>query len=222
MLYERAGNQYVGRILSGMNVLSPKFGAGCPDFFRHGAAELCDGPEQVVDAKQLQDQITSKVSHALASCFGDLGPFVAIRKTLQYGLVSLLHHIEMAKYHHGANGLTNDCPDNCPSPLNLLPVFRNKEEILGLKDYVRVIYPWDSDKSLEQCIMRLTGIPPHVGTACTDQAATFATKHVVIASCIHDTSLSFVERRIYTPVTSPIDEASVEVFSFERSIFIAF
>ena len=129
--------------------------------FRHGATELCDGPEQVVDANQLQDQITSKVTPLLASCFGDLGPFVAIRKTLQFGLASLLHHIEMAKYHHGANGLTNDRPDNCPSPLNLSPVFRNKE-ILGLKDYVRVIYPWDSDKSSEQCIMRLTGIPPHV------------------------------------------------------------
>ena len=33
MLYERAGDQYVGRILSGMNVLSAKFGASAPDFF---------------------------------------------------------------------------------------------------------------------------------------------------------------------------------------------
>ena len=36
MLYERAGDQYVGRILSGtMNVLSAKFGASAPDFFNH-------------------------------------------------------------------------------------------------------------------------------------------------------------------------------------------
>ena len=160
MLYERAGDQYVGRILSGMNVLSPKFGASCPDFFHHGAGELFDGPEQIVDADQLQAQITSKVSLALASCFGDLGLFVAIRKTLQFGLASLLHHLDMAMHHHGANTV-NDCPDTRQSPLNLSPVFRNKE-ILGLKDHVRVIYPWDSDKSSERCIMRLTGIPPHV------------------------------------------------------------
>ena len=36
MLYEHAGDQYVGRILSGLNVLSAKFGASAPDFFYHG------------------------------------------------------------------------------------------------------------------------------------------------------------------------------------------
>jgi hypothetical protein len=163
MLYERAGDQYVGRILSGMNVLSPKFGASCPDFFHHGAGELFDGPEQVVDANQLQAQITSKVSLALASCFGDLELFVAIRKTLQFGLASLLHHVDSAMHHHGASRhIDASSPaDIRQSPLSLSPVFRNKD-ILGLKDHVRVIYPWDSDKSSESCIMRLTGIPPHV------------------------------------------------------------
>jgi len=49
MLYERAGDQYVGRILSGMNVLSAKFGASAPDFFYHGTVGV---PEAVAIVKK--------------------------------------------------------------------------------------------------------------------------------------------------------------------------
>ena len=186
LLYERAGDQYVGRILSGMDVLSPKFGASCPDFLHcglvppdNGTQQLLDhdGPESVDDFEKMQDVLSLKVSLALESCFGNLEHFVSIRKTLRYGLASVLHHYDAVMLHHGrclpvAGGLgetgASDNINSLPSsPLTLSPVFRNME-ILGLKGHVRVIYPLEEEASEKdggishRCIMRLTGIPPHV------------------------------------------------------------
>ncbi|KAI2507760.1 hypothetical protein MHU86_6656 [Fragilaria crotonensis] len=173
LLYERAGDQYVGRILSGMDVLSPKFGASCPDFIYCGrqGVELEGGSEHVADVERSQNELTHKVSLSLEACFGNLNSFVAIRKTLRFGLASLLQHFDAAVYYHGVTVNSNDHVlheddgDNArvaPSPLSLSPVFRN-EMILNLKQYVKVIYPGDAtDDVSQQCIMRLTGIPPHV------------------------------------------------------------
>lgn len=47
MLYERAGDQGVGRILSGMNVLSARFGASAPDFYYHGKIGIPERAAQV-------------------------------------------------------------------------------------------------------------------------------------------------------------------------------
>jgi hypothetical protein len=82
MLYERAGDQYVGRILSGMDVLSPKFGARCPDFIYHG--DLLGGPpeEDAMETERQQALLDTKVSEALALCFGNLAKFISIRRTL--------------------------------------------------------------------------------------------------------------------------------------------
>ena len=49
MLYERADDQYVVRILSGMNILSDKFGASALDFFFHGTVGV---PEAVAIVKK--------------------------------------------------------------------------------------------------------------------------------------------------------------------------
>ena len=54
MLYERAGDQCVGRILRGMNVLSPKFGASAPDFFYHGNMIGVAEAVAVVELKQTE------------------------------------------------------------------------------------------------------------------------------------------------------------------------
>ena len=69
MLYERAGDQYVGRILSGMNVLSAKFGASALDFFFHGTVGV---PEAVAIVKKKQMDLNQKVSTMLKACFGEL------------------------------------------------------------------------------------------------------------------------------------------------------
>ncbi|KAI2511613.1 hypothetical protein MHU86_2867 [Fragilaria crotonensis] len=41
------------------------------------------------------------------------------------------------------------------------PIFRNRE-ILMLRRSVRVIYPWETDPVAQKCVMKLTGVPPHV------------------------------------------------------------
>ena len=167
LLYKRAGDQYVGRILSGMDVLSPKFGASCPDFIYCGqqGVELEGGSEHVADVERSQNEFTHKVSLLLEACFGNLDRFVAIRKTLRFGLASLLHHFDAAIHYYGVTANDNVVRDNAsvvPSPLSLSPVFQNKI-ILNLKQSVKVIYPGDAtDDVSQQCIMRLTGIPPHV------------------------------------------------------------
>lgn len=149
-----------------MDVLSPKFGASCPDFINCGrqGVELEGGSEHVSDVERSQNELTHKVSLSLEACFGNLNSLVAIRKTLRFGLASLLHHFDAAVYYRGVTVNSNDVlhedGDNArvaPLPLSLSPVFRN-EMILNLKQYVKVIYPGDAtDDVSQQCIMRLTG-----------------------------------------------------------------
>ena len=146
MLYERAGDQYVGRILSGMNVLSAKFGASAPDFFYHGTVGV---PEAVAIVKKKQMDLNQKVSTMLKACFGELQDLVCIRKTLRFGIASMLHHFDAANEFY-----TN-------SPLAMSPIFR-KQEFIELRDSVRVVYPWENDSIAQKCVKKLTGVPPHV------------------------------------------------------------
>jgi hypothetical protein len=165
MLYERAGDQYVGRILSGMNVLSPKFGASCPDFIYHGDL-LGDGSsaEDATETERQQGLLENKASEALMSCFGNLEKFTSIRRTLRFGLASVLHHFDEGKHYHGAHiacDTTTTTNAELLSPLCLSPVYRSRR-IGELKSRVRVVYPWDTDDVSTRCVLRLTGIPPHV------------------------------------------------------------
>ncbi|KAI2513130.1 hypothetical protein MHU86_1168 [Fragilaria crotonensis] len=164
MLYERAGDQYVGRILSGMNVLSPKFGASCPDFIYH--RDLLEGlsaDEEASETERQQDLLERQVSESLMSCFGDLEKFISIRRTLRFGLASVLHHFDEGKRYHGADNAdpTNATSAHPLSPVCLSPVYRSRK-IGALKARVRVVYPWETDDVSKKCVMRLTGIPPHV------------------------------------------------------------
>lgn len=148
MLYERAGDQYVGRILSGMNVLSAKFGASAPDFFYHG--DMIGVAEAVAVVELKQKELDRKVKSMLKACFGELeDDFMCIRKTLRFGLASILHHFDAAKTFHSS------------SPLAMSPVFR-RQEFVELRGFVRVVYPWDNDSVAKRCVMKLTGVPPHV------------------------------------------------------------
>ena len=83
----------------------------------------------------------------------------------------MLHHgIRVVVGGLGENGASNDIDsDLLSSPLNLSPVFRNRQIVVELKGHVRVIYPWEEEEDngstgsiSQQCVMRLTGIPPHV------------------------------------------------------------
>ena len=85
MLYERAGDQYVGRILSGMNVLSARFDASAPDFYCHGEIGV---PERATHVMKRQAILDQQVQTALNSCFGKLldDNLICIRKTLRMGI----------------------------------------------------------------------------------------------------------------------------------------
>ena len=61
----------------------------------------------------------------------------------------MLHHFDAANEFH-----TN-------SPLAMSPIFR-KQEFIELRDSVRVVYPWENDSIAQKCVMKLTGVPPHV------------------------------------------------------------
>ena len=94
--------------------------------------------------------LNQKVSNMLKACFvGELQELVCIRKTLRFGIASMLHHFDAANEFH-----TN-------SPLAMSPIFR-KQELIELRDSVRVVYPWGNDSIAQKCVMKLTGVPPHV------------------------------------------------------------
>ena len=76
MLYERAGDQYVGRILSGMNVLSAKLGASAPDFFYHGTVGV---PEAVAIVKKT-DGVESKGFYHVESMLWRTTGFIVHQK----------------------------------------------------------------------------------------------------------------------------------------------
>ena len=77
--------------------------------------------------------LNQKVSNMLKACFvGELQELVCIRKTLRFGIASMLHHFDAANEFH-----TN-------SPLAMSPIFR-KQEFIELRDSVRVVYPGEND-----------------------------------------------------------------------------
>jgi hypothetical protein len=76
MLYERAGDQYVVRILSGMNILSAKFDASALDFFFHGTVGV---PEAVAIVKKT-DGVESKGFYHVESMLWRTTGFIVHQK----------------------------------------------------------------------------------------------------------------------------------------------
>ena len=141
LLYEHAGDQYVGRVLSGLDVMSPNFECSSPEFV--STVQDVSVDEQQTQQKELMD----KVNVGLISCFGELnGPLKPIRKFLRKGLACVYHFYSKLSETHPAT-----------SPIFMSPAFRD-ETLLGLKDKVKVTYPWKDDSK----IVKLTSIPPHV------------------------------------------------------------
>ena len=82
MLYERAGDQYVGRVLAGMDVLSHEFAAMNPDFYPVDPAKPTEYTQQQVE------DLDKEVDDCLGELFG-ISRFVA-PKFLRVGLACLL------------------------------------------------------------------------------------------------------------------------------------
>jgi len=141
LLYERAGDQYVGRVLSGLDVMSPNFECSSPEF----VSTVQD--VSVEEQETQQAELMGKVNTGLISCFGELnGSLKSIRKFLRRGLACVYHFYDKVSGLHPAT-----------SPLFMSPAFRD-DTMLALKDKVKVTYPWKDDSK----IVKLTGIPPHV------------------------------------------------------------
>ena len=75
-LYEKAGDQYIGRLLAGLNVYSPEFAVSEPEF-----TPVSDGISQQ-ELEELQKEIDIKVEDTLHQIFGNNFP-VLIKKNLE-------------------------------------------------------------------------------------------------------------------------------------------
>ena len=139
-LYEKAGDQYMGRLLAGLNVHSPEFAVSEPDF-----VPVADGITQT-EMNELQQELDVKVEAALKELFGGTIP-LPIRRTLRVGLACHLHHRAQLEEYVSVS-----------SQIHLMALYRSSS-ILSLKDFVKVHLPWKEGTTYFQ---RATGIPPHV------------------------------------------------------------
>ena len=85
MLYEKAGDHYVGRILAGLPVLSARFAVSEPNFWIRNPNDA--------NARVKQTELDGKVILALCSLFGDvIHRQVMVLPFLRVGLACILHH----------------------------------------------------------------------------------------------------------------------------------
>jgi len=85
MLYEKAGDHYVGRILAGLPVLSTRFAVSEPNFWIRNPNDA--------NARVKQTELDGKVILALCSLFGDvIGGQVMVLPFLCIRLACILHH----------------------------------------------------------------------------------------------------------------------------------
>eukprot|EP00957_Ditylum_brightwellii_P072074 5478605-Ditylum_brightwellii.AAC.1 len=89
MLYEKAGDQYIGRILSGLSVISHLFAASHPQF-----TCLKSGDEDDSNFTSNQNTLRGQVSKAITSIFPGISLVAGIFPTLQVGLASLCLNLQ--------------------------------------------------------------------------------------------------------------------------------
>ena len=85
----------------------------------------------------------------------------------------MFHHTDTANELHHTN-----------SPLAMSPIFR-KQEFIELWDSVIVVFPWENDRIAQRCVMKLTGVPPHVvQLAAADQNNCFGNTAMIVRCCL--------------------------------------
>ena len=140
MLYEKAGDHYVGRILAGLPVLSSRFAVSEPNFWTLNPLDH--------DARAKQVEIDAQVSAVLQSLFGDiLLRQVTVVPFLRVGLACVLHH---------KTAMNNTC-HKCHSIVKLTAIYTSPD-IVDIEHFVSVRVPFDEGNFA----IKLTGIPPHV------------------------------------------------------------
>jgi hypothetical protein len=139
MLYERAGDEYVGRVLSGLDIMSASFGSNNPDFY----PILNDSTNETFTDEQ-RNELERRVNEGIVAVFGG-GHHGAIYLFLRIALASILHH--------------KDALSTIYPPRNQMAhtmIFRD-ERLQELGHHVVVRYPL-MESGIE--VIRLTGVPP--------------------------------------------------------------
>ncbi len=139
MLYEKAGDQYCGRILAGLLVMSGDFSVLYPEFVNVTVGS------SVQEVEQQKEDVSTSVRIVLRSIFGE-GLLPASYMFLRVGLASSLHHRETL------------CESYPMSSIIRSTSLYTSREVLELKALVRISKLGDKDCYAQ----RVTGIPPHV------------------------------------------------------------
>ena len=139
MLYEKAGDQYCGRILAGLPVMSGDFAVLYPVFVNVTVGST------VQEVEKQKEDVSTSVRIVLQSMFGE-GLLPASYMFLRVGLASSLHHRDT---------LHENYPNR--SIIRATSLYTSRE-VLELKALVRISRLGDKDCYAQ----RVTGIPPHV------------------------------------------------------------
>jgi hypothetical protein len=140
MLYEKAGDHYVGQILAGLPVLSSHFAVSEPKFLTLNPLDH--------DARAKQLEIDVIESSLLQSLFGDiLCSQETVLPFLQVGLACvLLHKAAINTTYHDGHSIVK------------LTAIYTSPDIVDMEYFVSVRVPFDEGNFA----IKLTGIPPHV------------------------------------------------------------
>ena len=144
MLYEKAGDAYVGRILSGLPVLSGEF-ASLPPYFEC----IRTVGESDEDFRQRKEVLDENVTTMKNNLFSSQGVPITLQRFLRMGLATAMFHF--------------------PQTTNLYPVsaairtvhYYRSRDTEALVHEARLKLPWDDGNS-DQYLQKVTGVPPHV------------------------------------------------------------
>jgi hypothetical protein len=142
MLWALAGDQYCGRILSGLPVLSSDFALLYPDFIKVEKGTTRDEFE----ANKIE--VDGKAASIVASIFG-VCVSASMQKFLRVGMACSLHHREELDRLYPANAMIRTT------------MLYTEADVLDMAQYVKVAKVGE-DVFAE----RVTGIPPHVIQQC--------------------------------------------------------
>ena len=139
MLYEKAGDQYCGRILAGLPVMSGDFSVLYPEFVNVTVGSTVQEVEQQVE------DVSISVRIVLHSIFGE-GILPASYMFLRVGLACSLHHRDTLQENYPSTSIIRSTS------------LYTSREVLDLKALVRISKLGEKDCYAQ----RVTGIPPHV------------------------------------------------------------
>ena len=139
MLYEKAGDQYCGRILAGLPLMSGDFAVLYPEFVNVTVGST------VQEVEQQKEDVSTSVRIVLQSMFGE-GLLPASYMFLRVGLASSLHHRDVLQENYPSTSI-----------IRATSLYTSRE-VLELKALVRISKLGDKDCYAQ----RITGIPPHV------------------------------------------------------------